>query len=69
MASVKARTKPPPGGRRDDVAISFRVSVQMAEALDQESERVQAQNPGLRVTRSEIARMILHNHLEKAAKK
>jgi hypothetical protein len=65
---MAAKSKPSAVKRREDIAISFRVSTDMAEALDQEVERVQAKNPGLRVTRSEVARMILHAHLEKAGK-
>lgn len=62
MATAKTKTKPA-ATRRDDVAISFRVSSELAEALDKEVERMQGQNPGLRVTRSEAARVLLHKAL------
>jgi hypothetical protein len=53
----RKRTKPTPDA--GTVQVTLRLDVELLHALDREAERVSAANPGLKVGRTDVMRMLI----------
>jgi hypothetical protein len=49
--------------RKNGVQLAFRVDDELVSAIDRAAEELQKQSPGLHISRSEAARILLHKAL------
>jgi hypothetical protein len=62
----RPRTKQPKP--EESVALSIRIGADLANALDSEVEKMNAEHRGLTFTRTDIVRVLLHEALDARAK-
>ncbi len=65
VLSMETKKAPKPSNpkRKHGVQIAFRVDDDLAKAIDKAGEQIQKQTPGLEISRSEVARILLRKAL------
>ena len=65
--AVRAKKQAAPRRRLSEAQIAVRLPKALLERLDEEVGRLQAERPGLALTRSDAVREILFKHLARAS--